>query len=109
MFDWLLWIAIIVLILLPPSLDPAIRIKMGQVIRGEHYESPSCFGGYLGGNIQAERDCGRCPCLDNCLKASGREPCDTCQHLDRNTGLTYQNPECTWCDRTYSNYARKTT
>jgi hypothetical protein len=37
--DWLLWIAIIVLILLPPSFDPAIRIKMRQVMRGDHPES----------------------------------------------------------------------
>lgn len=65
--DAILWIVIIVLILLPPSLDPAIRIKMRQVLRGEHYESPSCFGGYLGGNVQAERDCDRCPCRSDCL------------------------------------------
>ena len=68
--DILLWIAIIVLILLPPSFDPAIRTKMRQVIRGEHYESPSCFGEYRTGNVQAERDCERCPCFDNCLQAT---------------------------------------
>lgn len=39
MFDVLLWTTIIVLILLPPSLDPAIRIKMRQVMRGTHPES----------------------------------------------------------------------
>lgn len=66
-FDSILWIAIIVLILLPPSLDPAIRIKMRQVLRGEHYESPGCFGDYRSGNVQVERDCERCPCLENCL------------------------------------------
>lgn len=37
--DILLWIAIFVLILLPPSFDPAIRIKMRQVLRGDHCES----------------------------------------------------------------------
>lgn len=69
-FDTILWIAIIVLILLPPSLDPAIRIKMRQIMNGTHPESPSCFGEYRTGNIQAERDCERCPCFDNCLKAT---------------------------------------
>lgn len=38
-FDMILWIAIIVLILLPPSLDPAIRIKMRQIMKGTHPES----------------------------------------------------------------------
>lgn len=37
--DILLWIAIIVLILLPPSLDPAIRWKMRQIMNGTHPES----------------------------------------------------------------------
>lgn len=37
--DILLWIAIIVLILLPLSMDPAIRIKMRQVLHGDHPES----------------------------------------------------------------------
>lgn len=64
--DIILWIAIIVLILLPPSLDPAIRIKMRQVMRGDHPESPDCFGDYRDGNVQAERDCFHCSCYDNC-------------------------------------------
>lgn len=37
--DILLWIAIIVLILLPPSFDPAIRIKMRQMFNGTHPEA----------------------------------------------------------------------
>lgn len=37
--DILLWLAIIVLILLPPSFDPAIRIKMRQVMNDTHPES----------------------------------------------------------------------
>lgn len=38
-FDSILWIAIAILLLLPPSLDPAIRIKMRQMLRGDHPES----------------------------------------------------------------------
>jgi len=30
----------------------------------------SCFGAYLPGNIQAERDCGRCPDEVNCIEKS---------------------------------------
>lgn len=71
--DIILWIAIIVLILLPPSLDPAIRIKMRQVMRGEHPESPPpCFGDYpfLDPQEAAERDCAHCSMAFGCHEES---------------------------------------
>ena len=72
--DILLWIAIIVLILLPPSYDPAIIIKDRQVRAGTHPESkrPSCYGSYAfrHPHITAERDCGTCPHHFDCYEDS---------------------------------------
>lgn len=72
----ILWIAVVFLLLLPPSLDPAIRIKVRQVLRGEHPESPSCFGQYQGGNVQAERDCDRCPFEYKCHEKTQKDKFD---------------------------------
>lgn len=66
-------VAIIVLLCLPPSLDPAIQIKQ------DWYESdfdqgltaPPCFGGYpFNAGLCAERGCADCPVGQACLKMS---------------------------------------
>lgn len=63
--------ACIVLVLLPPRFDPAIRIKEWQIRRERHPESPSCFGAYpFNAGLCAERDCANCPSGEACLAQS---------------------------------------
>lgn len=55
----------VVLVLLPPSLDPAIQIKERQM-------RPECYGAYEHRlpHIHAERDCGECPFFQECFDMS---------------------------------------
>lgn len=57
----------LVLALLPPKWDPAIRIKKWQIKRGRHPETPSCFGSNPGPQDRALNDCFACPCAEHCL------------------------------------------
>lgn len=64
-------ITAIVLVILPPEFDPAIQIKERQIAKGEHPESPSCFGEYpFNAGLCAERGCADCPAGEACLNIS---------------------------------------
>lgn len=59
--------AVAVLIVLPPSYDPAIIIKERQIRAGTHPETPSCFASGPGPQTRAENGCDDCPCNVACL------------------------------------------
>jgi hypothetical protein len=79
--DILLWIAIIVLILLPPSLDPAIRIKMRQVLRGDHYESPPDMPYFDGADRLAEDGGVPCTRCHDGRELHAMDRCGTCGRM----------------------------
>lgn len=79
-FDMILWIAIIVLILLPPSLDPAIRIKMRQIMNGDHPEPPPDPSYFDGADRLAED--GGAPCT-RCRSGDSLHAMDRCGSCGR--------------------------
>lgn len=88
---WGLLVLVLLVLLIPLHWDPAIRLR-------ERLED---------GTKRAPAPKPQIPPMSrgvSKLVNEKKDPCDWCVHLDCNTGLTYQNAECTWCTKQYSNW-----
>ena len=54
---------------------------------------PECFGKYLGGSVQALRDCDRCPVVTDCMADSCGMPRVSTATSDGSTASYYELPE----------------